>query len=468
MNEPRVFAHGHGHDHDHDDHHHGHDHDHGHGHGHHHHDDDDDDHDHHQARGGYPVERLAGDAEAHRQPLARGAGRGKLLFFDAFSGVAGDMTVAALVDLGVPFQVVRDAIASVDVAGCEVSLYSARGGAIAGCKFDVAVLGAQPERSYAEIDLLLQKSKLSDGARELAQNMFLRLAEAEATVHRQPLSEVHFHEVGAVDSIADIVGAAACIDYLAAEVVASPLPMGRGAVDCRHGMLPLPAPATVLCLRGVPTYDAGIDGELVTPTGACIVASVAHSFADWPEISPERAGWGFGSSTMPDRLNALRVVLGAAPAARAESGTGTHVVLEANVDDMTGELSAHAITILLQSGALDAWVTPIVMKKGRPALTLSVLVERASEQRLAELVLRETSSLGVRHVPVTRTERPRRIVEVETRFGVLPIKVSEGPYGAPRVKPEFDACAQAAAAAGVSVSEVIAEVLAASRELTEG
>jgi uncharacterized protein (DUF111 family) len=240
--------------------------------------------------------------------------------------------------------------------------------------------------------------------------------------------------------------------------------MGRGFVTCRHGVIPLPAPATVGCLRGVPTFDAGIDAELVTPTGAAIVASAASSFTRWPSFAPEHIGWGRGTRELPDRPNALRAILGTPRPLNAE-GALSHVVLEANIDDMSGELAAHAIGVLLGSGALDAWAAPITMKKGRPALTLSVLSEKDRADHLAEVMLRETSSIGVRRFGVARLERPRRTLEVTTRFGVIPVKVSEGGYGPPQVKPEFDACARAAEAFGVPVREVLGEALRAA--LTE-
>jgi pyridinium-3,5-bisthiocarboxylic acid mononucleotide nickel chelatase len=457
MSEGRIFAHGHGHDHDGHDH--GHDNDH-HGRDHHHHEDEEDGHTHTHGADSRAVV-LEGAAEAHREQLCRHSGAGKLLFLDAFSGIAGDMTIAALVDLGVPFELVRDSVAALHMGGFELELKRARGGAIGGTKFDVVVSSAQPDRRYRAIDDLLAVSTLSAGTKSLARAIFRRLAEAESEVHRIPLDQVAFHEVGAVDAIVDIVGAAACFDYLGAEVVASPLPMGRGSVLCQHGVLPLPAPATVACLRGVPTVDAGLEAELVTPTGAAIIATVARQFLPWPSFAPERIGWGFGTRGLPDRLNALRVVLGAALPKSEPAAVATHVVLEANVDDMSGELAAHALRSLLESGALDAWATPIVMKKGRPALTISVLVERGAEQRLAEALLRETHSIGVRHSPVSRTERPRRLLQVTTEYGVIPVKVSEGPFGPPRVKPEFDACAQAARTAGVPVGVVIAAALGA-------
>src|SRR5690606_30712921 len=225
--------------------------------------------------------------------------------------------------------------------------------------------------SYAEIRALLEGSSLNAGVVRRALGIFERLGRAESEVHRIPLDAVQFHEVGAVDAIVDIVGAAACFEYLGARVMSSPVPLGSGTVSCQHGVLPLPAPATVNCLVGVPTYFAGIEGELVTPTGAAIVASVAESFARWPSFIPERVGWGAGSRELADRPNVLRVVLGQPTPERAL--THSHVVVEATVDDMTGELAGHALSELLSAGALDAWASPVLMKKGRPGLVLSAL-----------------------------------------------------------------------------------------------
>jgi pyridinium-3,5-bisthiocarboxylic acid mononucleotide nickel chelatase len=397
------------------------------------------------------------EPEAHREPLIEGAGEGKTLLLDAFSGIAGDMTIAALVDLGVPFAVVEHAVEAVGVDGARLELRASMAGAIGATAFDVHVAAPDRERSFAEIDQMIRASKLDSRVSELARRIFRRLAEAEARVHRVPVDDVHFHEVGAVDAIVDIVGAAACFVHLGADVACTPLPLGRGSVTCRHGVLPLPAPATVECLAGAPTFDAGIDAELVTPTGAAIAASVATRFLRWPSFAPERIGWGKGSRSLPDRPNALRVVLGV-PTTDAPSDAG-HVLVECNVDDMTGELAAHAIALLLASGARDAWATPITMKKGRPGLTLAALADHGAETRLAEIMLRETSTIGVRFAFAGRLERPRRMVEVTTRFGIVPVKVSEGPFGPPQLKPEFDVCAKLAAEAGVPVREVLAEAL---------
>ncbi len=385
-----------------------------------------------------------------------------MLFLDAPSGLAGDMTIAALVDLGVPFGEVQRAVACLPLEGYRLELQHGFAGAIGASHFDVHVHTPQPERHYTEIDALLAQAPLPPRTQSLARAIFRCLAEAEAEVHRMSIEDVHFHEVGAVDAIVDIVGAAACFDFLGAEVVASPLPLGRGSVDCRHGRLPLPAPAALLCLRGVPTYDAGIEAELVTPTGAAIVATVASSFVSWPSFIPEHVGWGKGTRELADRPNVLRAVLGE-PWQGSSSTSATHVVVEANVDDLTGELAGHALAALLREGALDAWLTPIQMKKGRPGLILSALGPASSADRLGAVLLRETSSLGYRKSPVTRGERPRRTIEVQTPWGTIPIKVSSGPWGNPQIKPEFDVCARQAEAHGVPVKEVIQVALTAAR-----
>src|SRR5262245_51179912 len=324
----------------------GHDHD---EHGHEHVDEDEHEHEHEHRHGRREDRRLIGQGE----------GEGKILFFDAFSGIAGDMTVAALLDLGVPLAVVENALGKLPVDGFHLHVGHVHRSGIVATTFDVHVEGGQPERSYGSIDAMLAESRLSEGTKSIARKIFRKLGEAEANVHKMPLEEVHFHEVGGVDAIVDIVGAATAFDWLGATVVASPLPMGRGFVDARHGTLPLPAPAVVDCLAGVPTYGVDLDAELVTPTGAAIVASMAAHFERWPSMAPERVGWGGGHRELPDRPNLLRLVLGQSEA-KSTSGAGTHVVIEANVDDMNGELAAHALAALLVAGALDAWATPIV------------------------------------------------------------------------------------------------------------
>ncbi len=490
--EPAYEQHSHGHAHSHvDDHGHAHSHGHSHSHG--------DDHGHAHSHGhshshgpshsggdshskrshGQVPGRGAGPSpdphhphgmsldEDPRPALQRGCGAGRVLFLDAPSGLAGDMTVAALLDLGVPLSEVQASLDCLAMEGFAIHHRRRFAGAIGASQFDVEIVGRHPERSYATIERMLGESPLREPVRELSLAIFRRLAEAEAEVHRATLESVHFHEVGAVDAIVDIVAAATCIDFLGAEVVCSPLPMGGGRVRCRHGVIPLPAPATLLCLRGVPTYEAGIDAELVTPTGAAIVATVARGFARWPSFAPERVGWGKGTQVLPDRLNALRAVLGS-PWPRAAADAPSHYVVEANVDDLTGELAGHTLSALMSGGALDAWLTPIQMKKGRPGLTISALCRAGEQDAVGAILLRETSSIGFRKSAVTRGERPREILRVQTEYGEVDVKVSTGPWGSPQLKPEFDQCAQIARSRGVPVRDVLSSALAAAREGRSG
>ena len=424
---------GHGHEHAHAHH------EHGHGHGH------------------------AGEGPK-RVTLGRGAGAEKLLFLDAPSGLAGDMIIAALLDLGVPETVVAEAVAALPITGFHLHFGTRVRSGIVASSLEVHVDDPQPTRTYATVREILDASTLDASIRRLAHQTFHKLAEAEAKVHRSELDAVHFHEVGAVDALVDVVGSAAALDWIGARVVVSPLPMGRGFVRAAHGVLPLPAPAVVECLSGFSTYDAGVDFEFVTPTGAAIVAAHARSSSRWPTMSPERVGWGAGTADLADRPNVLRAILGAPAKASSFAGggaEGTHVVIETNIDDATGELLASAIETLLAAGALDAWAAPVTMKKGRPAWVLSVLAPADRADDLAHTVLTETTSLGVRRYAVSRIERPRRTIQVQTCFGSVPVKIAEGPFGPPQMKPEFDACLALARANHVPVREVIREALLA-------
>lgn len=396
-----------------------------------------------------------------RAPLTRGAGLGKTLFIDAFSGIAGDMLVGALIDLGVPEQMLRDALSTLPLDGYELRLARRERGGLSALALDVMITRDQPPRGYAAIRALLEDAPaIPDDARALAARAFEVLAEAEAAIHGTRVEDVHFHEVGAVDSIVDTVAAAVALDFLGATVVCSPLPMGRGFVRAAHGPLPLPAPATLLCLSGVPTYDSGLDVELVTPTGACLVRAAARSFARWPALAPLRVGHGAGTRELEDRPNVLRVVLGEA---LSDSGlpVATHRVIELNVDDLTGELAAVTLQAAFDAGALDAWTTPIGMKKGRPAIMLSAIAPLDRAHDVGQAMLRESSSLGLRMREVARVERPRRILTVETEYGPIAVKVAEGDGLPEQAAPEHDDCRKAAETQRIPVRQVYAAAIAA-------
>lgn len=418
-------------------------------------------HDDHDHRHDHEKREHANDSE-DSPAISRGSGRGKTLFLDAPSGLAGDMIIAALVDLGVPREAIADPIAKLPMAGFRLHFGTHVRSGIVATSFDVHVEVTQPPRAYAAIRAMLDGADIDAAVKARAHRTFHRLAVAEAKVHKTSIDDVHFHEVGAVDAIVDVVGSAAALAWIGAELVVSPLPMGRGFTSAAHGKLPLPAPATVECLAGLDTYDGGIDFEFVTPTGAAIVGAHATGSSRWPAMAPERVGWGAGKAELQDRPNVLRAVLGETGHGRGPGcGNDTHVVIEANVDDATGEMAAQWIEALMAAGALDAWATPITMKKGRPALTVSALAAMEQGDAVTHAMLRETTSLGVRRHGVARTERPRRVANVHTPYGVIPLKIAEGPFGPPQVKPEFDACVAAARAHGVPVREVVRSATAA-------
>jgi uncharacterized protein (TIGR00299 family) protein len=366
------------------------------------------------------------------------------------------MTVAALIDLGVPPSALEEALGALPLRGYHVHLATKVQSGIVAAHFNVHVEGKQPERTYGAIKKMLEKAKLREGVKTRALRAFEVLAHAEARVHKMPLEGVHFHEVGAVDAIVDIVAASAALDYLDAEVWVSPLPMGRGFVKARHGVLPLPAPATVLCLSMLDTYDGGLDFEFVTPTGAALMASQAKGSRAWPAMRPQAVGWGAGTATLRDRPNLLRVVLGDPAVSATDDGASESLVLfESNLDDISGEMLASCIKSLMKAGALDAWATPIHMKKGRPAHTLSALCRIGAEAEVRRVLLSESTALGVRRQEVQRIARPRHTLTADTPFGDIAVKVAEGDGLPPSRKPEFDDCAKAANAHGVPVKEVV-------------
>jgi uncharacterized protein (TIGR00299 family) protein len=300
----------------------------------------------------------------------------------------------------------------------------------------------------------IEKSGLPARVRERATAILGRLAEAEARVHRVPVADVHFHEVGALDTLVDVVGAAAGLDGLGIErVYVSPLPLGGGTVETRHGRLPVPAPATVELLRGFTLCDNGIRAELVTPTGAAILAGVATAAA-LPPITLERVGWGAGTRELPVP-NLLRVLVGEAAAVGETGETETLATVETTIDDMSPQLYEPLMDRLFEAGALDVYLTPVVMKKSRPGVVLTALAAPDRAARLAELLFRETTTLGVRVGEVRRVRLPREMVEIETRWGRVPFKVSRLRGRATTVTPEFDVVRRIAQAAGRPVREVL-------------
>jgi uncharacterized protein (TIGR00299 family) protein len=386
-----------------------------------------------------------------------------LLYLDAFAGLSGDMFLAALIDAGAEAAVVQEALDALGLKGLTLKTRVERRGPLAGTRIDFEVpADLHIHRAWADIRALIETSALADPVKARALAVFGRLAAVEAAVHGVAVDQVHFHEVGAIDSIADVVGAAALTHSLGVERLwCSPLPLGRGFVDTAHGRLPLPAPATARLLEGVPIRGEEIEAELVTPTGAALAVVLAEGFGPIPDMVVTRVGHGLGSRDLPDRPNLLRVFLGTPEKDPAGLRTETVALLTARIDDQTPELLAAAVERLMAAGALDAALTPLVMKKGRPGAEVSVLARLEDGERLARMLLVETGSLGVRHQEVRRWVVDREVDTAETEYGPVRIKVGRLAGERPLAAPEYEDVRRLAAARGVPARVVYQAALAA-------
>jgi uncharacterized protein (TIGR00299 family) protein len=333
-----------------------------------------------------------------------------------------------------------------------------RPGGFAARRLDVRFdASAHPRhRNLDDVEKILGRSGVSSHAVDTARKVFRRLAEAEGEVHGQPADEVHFHEVGAVDAVVDILGACLALERLEVdEVVCSELPMGRGTIKCEHGELPLPAPAVAAMLPDVPVRPVDVEGETVTPTGAALVTVLADRFGPMPAMTVEKVGVGAGSREYPGLPNVVRAFVGTAVVPAGTSQTG-NVIVESNVDDLDPRVLPVVIDRLLESGALDAYVTPLVMKKGRPGHLITVIAPAQAVETVVDVILRETSSLGCRTFPVTKYHLERRMETVVTPWGPVPVKVALAGDTILRRVPEFEACAELARTTGVPVRDILA------------
>jgi uncharacterized protein (TIGR00299 family) protein len=377
---------------------------------------------------------------------------GRIAYLDCFSGVSGDMLLGALLDAGVSPEQMRAELAKLSVTGHSLEANRVTKGGLAAVQATVRVQEPQASRTLADVTNVIGGSSLPPADREKGIAVFQRLAEAEAAVHGETVEGVRLHDVGAVDATVDVMGTIIGLRLLGVETLhCSSLPAGEGQVESRHGMLPLPAPAALELLARagarVRAASAG-QGELVTPTGAAIVSTLARF--QRPEMTLERVAYGAGSRDLPDRPNVLRLWLGQT----AAEGTRSMVLLETNLDDMAGEMLGYVLEKLLSRGAADAWLTPVQMKKGRPGVVLSAICAEAEEEALARLLLRETSTLGVRVRPVRRWEAEREMVEFESSLGPAAVKVKQLPDEPLRVAPEYEACKRLAEASGLPLVEV--------------
>lgn len=369
----------------------------------------------------------------------------RIALIDPFAGIAGDMFVGALLDAGASIDRVREGLLRLDLGGYEVGSEKVMRGGISATKFRVHMDEDHHHRGLSTILDLISGA----GLPERAAAAFQRLGEAEAKIHGVDVEAVHFHEVGAVDAICDIVGAALCLEMLEIEALhCRPLPLFSGTVDAAHGRMPLPAPATLELMKGRPTYDSGLEGELVTPTGAALVAAWTTPDAP-PPFTPRAIGYGAGDRDPKGYANVCRVTIG-----ETKSGAGALFELVCDVDDATPQVLGHLLGRLLDAGALDATLQPVIMKKGRPGTRITALTPHGNIPTVEGVLFAEGTTLGVRRRPVERTELPRRIVTVETPHGPVRVKVGELCGRVVHVAPEYEDCRALAERTGLPLREI--------------
>ncbi|MGC7847803.1 nickel pincer cofactor biosynthesis protein LarC [Desulforudis sp. 1088] len=382
----------------------------------------------------------------------------KVLFWDCSSGIAGDMALASLIDAGADAGRIEAALGTLGIDPFQFRVAPVKSYGIKATKVRVDAPDKQPHRRLTDILRIISEASLAPQVKTSAQKVFARLAEAEARVHGISPSEVHFHEVGAVDAIVEVVGTCLALDFLGVEQIAvSPFPLGHGFVRCRHGLLPVPAPATLELLRGFPVRPANVEGETVTPTGAALATALAAATGPIPPMTVDAVGYGAGTADF-GFPNILRAILGWTATPEPEA-TEPVAVLETNLDDVNPEILPEVIRKLLDEGARDAFITPVIMKKGRPGTKLTVLAHEHDRQRLAGLLIAETGTLGVRMRHEERIVVPRQTFEIRTRYGPVRVKLSRMGREVVRIKPEYEDCRTRAAEAGVTTRAVYDEAV---------
>ncbi len=376
----------------------------------------------------------------------------KIAYFDLIAGASGDMLLGGLVDAGLSFDRLQEGLAALRLDGFSLTRSRVMRGAFAATKVDVNVTDHEHARNLAEIQAIVTASALPEAVKERANRVFARMVAVEAGIHHAPVDEVHLHELGALDTIADVCGFLFGLHELAIERVAvSPVPLGRGVIDGAHGRIPLPAPATVALLHGVPVVGVPHALETVTPTAAALLAETASGFGDIPAMRLTAVGYGAGGRLQPEP-NILRVLLGEATADE-DGEIGSLDVLETNIDNMNPELYGYVLDRLLAAGALDVYMTPIIMKKNRPGVVLSVLCQPADSWRLRAIIFKETTTLGIRTLQVARHALARRSTTVATAYGEIRIKAAQWGQGE-KAAPEYEDCARAAQAHDVPLRVV--------------
>jgi pyridinium-3,5-bisthiocarboxylic acid mononucleotide nickel chelatase len=383
------------------------------------------------------------------------------LYLDCFAGVSGDMFIGALIDCGLDFKLLQSELKKLGVEGYDLSISRVERSGIYASKFDVHLHDEHDHhhhhdhRSLSEIKRIITVSGLSERVKDRAQSIFQRIGEAEAKIHNVPIETIHFHEIGAVDSIIDIVGACIGLDALQIDcIISSPLHVGSGTFECAHGTYPVPGPATAELLRGVPIYAKDIVGELVTPTGAAIISTLSSGYGPLPIMNIELIGYGAGTRTYPKFPNVLRALVGELQD-DADQTPMTVTVIEANIDDLNAQVFGHLMEKVLAAGALDIFYTPVQMKKNRPGVLVTLLCKPQDKQLMIEHIFSETTTIGVRYRNEKREVLRREFVTLETNYGLIRIKVSRARDGRiMNYAPEFEDCKNAAEKHHVPVREV--------------
>lgn len=380
-----------------------------------------------------------------------------IAYFDCFSGVAGDMILGAFVDLGLPLSYLKKEIARLPLGDYELKLVNDKR-AISGTNISVVVNRGPKERCYSELDEMISRSGLKKNVKVIAREIFSTLAKAEAKVHGNELNHVHFHEVGAADSVIDVVGAALGFDHFGFDgIFSSPLPITRGRIRCLHGLLPVPAPATIEILKGVPLEPSPVKDEIVTPTGAAVLKTMVQHFGESPIQEIDGVGYGFGDKIFPDIPNALRIV----------TGKGFQAVeIQCNIDDMNPELFAYAVDRIFEAGAVDCDLTPIQMKKNRPAIKLTAIAQWDKKDPVIATILRETTTFGVRYWPIERRMLVRELKTRKVKSGSVTFKIGIDNNGkAIKAVPEFEDVKRLAIKSGRSIVAIYQELSVDAKKL---
>lgn len=386
-----------------------------------------------------------------------------IAYLDCFSGISGDMFLGALLDIGLPFEELKKAISSLPFHGYSIDFKREMKNGLSATKFLVSIdEHHHKHRNFEDIEKIIDKGDLNDNVKQRSIKVFRSIAEVEGHIHNHPPEKVHFHEVGAVDSIIDIVGAVFGVDYLGITTFnASHIPLGTGFIKSGHGTIPLPAPATIALLKDIPVYSSGLEYELVTPTGAALVKEFVNSFEGLPSMIINNIGYGAGTRDLPDRPNLLRVVTGTDT---KENDTDTVAVLEANIDDANPEWLGFIMEKLFAEGALDVIYTPVYMKKNRPGTQIEIIGKPETKDHLMDVLFRESTTLGIRYRYSQRKILKREQVNIESPWGKLDAKKITRPDGSFVIQPEYESCKKIAQKQGIPIKDIYTQVLSANNK----